>query len=119
EAKGPEAPATTGKHRPEPYYEDQTWLNLEILNWIMRPGPVPPLVTRGTVASRAVIGAEGTIVALQENAISTNLVGGRARYGHWFNAGQKRGFEASLYTTVTPQEEFTEHASGLPGTPVI
>src|SRR5205085_6133221 len=64
EEKGPEAPATTGKHRPEPYYEDQTWLNLEILNWIMRPGPVPPLVTRGTVASRAVIGVEGTVVAL-------------------------------------------------------
>src|SRR5205823_4968858 len=92
EAKpGPEGAPTTGKHRPEPYFEDMSWFNLEILNWIMRPGRVPPLATVGTVGSGAVLGADGTSVAIAEDAISTNLVGGRATYGRWFNAGQKTG----------------------------
>src|SRR5438477_748676 len=116
---GPEAAPTTGKHRPEPYFEDISWFNLEILNWIMRPGRVPPLATLGTVASRAVLGVEGTTVALADNVVSTNLVGGRATYGRWFNAGQKTGFEASFFITTTPELDKSEHFSGAPGMPVL
>jgi hypothetical protein len=118
EKTGPEA-ATAGKHRPEPYFEDMSWFNLEILTWIIRPGRVPPLATLGTPASRAVIGADGTTIGLAENAISTNLVGGRATYGRWFNAGQKLGFEASVFATVTPELDKSFHFPGAPDNPVL
>lgn len=95
------------------------WVHGEYLMWWPRPMRAPPLVTRGTQASEAVLGETGTETLLGGDLLDRLHSGARLRLGIWGDACHETAWIAEGFIIGELSETHTYSGSGAAGTAVL
>lgn len=94
------------------------WVDGEYLMWWLAPMQVPPLVTRGTVASEGRIGPD-TDVLVGGELLERMRSGARLRFGLWTDPCRGVAWDAEGLIVGRTSERLSFSGNGAAGTPVI
>jgi hypothetical protein len=101
-----------------PARRERTWGDVELLLWVIKNGPLPPLVSTSPAASLGVPGAPGTTVIGPGHFDYGLLTGVRSSGGLWLNDAQTIGLESSGFYLQRGSDSF-QVASDATGSPVL
>ena len=107
----------------QPENPPMAWVEADFLQWWVRQGPVPPLVTTGPSTPPAgvfpgALGNAGTKVLFGNDIDFDSFSGVRLTAGMWFDYGRTIGFEASGFLFESKSVNFSA-ASDANGNPVL